>query len=173
MRPEVAREVLLAVCIDEPKPMESYRTGFLTFDRYGLADWPRGYPAIYWKGPFLKFLQDAPEQGLDTIVRLVNYATNRWLEEGAGQNLTAEERRKYGLVFEFGGETKCWLGDPNVYGWHRSLSLHGAAVECALMALEKWLYDEAEGGRSISRWVNYIYAHAESWLLRESWSPWG
>jgi hypothetical protein len=60
-RPEIAREVLLAVCIDEPQPVEFYRDRFLTLDRYGLADWQRGYPAIYWKGPFLKFLQDAPD----------------------------------------------------------------------------------------------------------------
>ena len=30
------------------------------------------------------------------------------------------------------------------------------------MALEKWFYDEVENGRSISRWVQYIYEHAES-----------
>jgi hypothetical protein len=161
-RPEVAKEVLLAVCIDEPKPTDPYNDSFRLLERYGLADWRRGYPAFYWKGPFLRFLQDAPEHGLDAIVRLVNYATNRWLEDGPGQNLTAEECRKYGLEFEFDGKTTCWLGDGNVFGWHRSLSMNGAAAECALMALEKWLYDETENGRNISRWVQYIYAHAES-----------
>ena len=161
-RPAVAKEVLLAVCIDEPKPSDPYNDRFHLLERYGLADWGRGYPAFYWKGPFLKFLQDAPEHGLDAIVRLVNYATNRWLEDGLGQNLTAEECRKYGLEFEFDGKATYWLGDGNLFGWHRSVSMNGAAVECALMALEKWLYDEIENGRSISRWVQYIYAHAES-----------
>ncbi|HUZ95810.1 MAG TPA: hypothetical protein VMU57_12955 [Edaphobacter sp.] len=161
-RPEVAKEVLLAVCIDEPKPSDPYNDRFHLLERYGLADWRHGYPAFYWKGPFLKFLQDAPEHGLDAIVRLVNYATNRWLEDGPGQNLTAEECQKYGLDFEFDGKTTWWLGDGNLFGWHRSVSMNGAAVECALMALEKWLYDEIENGRNISRWVQYIYAHAES-----------
>ncbi len=161
-RPEVAREVLLAVCIDEPKPSDPYNDRFLLLERYGLADWQRGYPAFYWKGPFLKFLQDAPEHGLDAIVRLVNYTTRRWLEDGAGQNLNEEQRRNYGLEFEFDGKTVCWIGDANVYGWHRYLPSHGAAVECALMALEKWLYDEVENGRGISRWVRYIFEHAES-----------
>ena len=32
----------------------------------------------------------------------------------------------------------------------------------ALMALEKWLYDEVEADRSIAQWVQYIYDHAES-----------
>ena len=161
-RPEVAKEVLLAVCIDEPKPTDPYNDGFHLLERYGLADWRHGYPAFYWKGPFLKFLQDAPEYGVDAIVRLVNYTTNRWLEDGPGQNLTPEECRKYGLEFEFDGKTTWWLGDGNVFGWHRSLSMHGACVECALMALEKWLYDEIEKGRNISHWVQYICAHAES-----------
>ena len=162
VRPEVSKEVLLAVCIDEPKPSDPYNDRFHLLEGFGLADWLRGYPAFYWKGPFLKFLQDAPEHGLDAIVRLVNYATNRWLEDGPGQNLTEEECREYGLEFEFDGKTRWWLGNGNVFGWHRSLSMHGACVECALMALEKWLYDEIEKGRNISHWVQYIYAHADS-----------
>ena len=55
-RPEVAREVLLAVCIDEPKPSDPYNDRFFLLGGYGLADWRRGDPAFYWKGPFLKFL---------------------------------------------------------------------------------------------------------------------
>ena len=161
-RPEVAREILLAVCIDEPKPSDPYNDRFSLLEMYGLSDWQRGYPAFYWKGPFLKFLQDAPEHGLDAIIRLVNYATRRWLEDGAGPELSEEERRKYGLEFEFNGRPTWWTGDANVYGWHRSLSLHSASVECALMALEKWLYDEIEHSRTIKRWVQYIYEHAES-----------
>ena len=162
VRPEVAREVLLAVCIDEPQPSDPYRDSFSLVGRHGLADWPHGYPAFYWKGPFLKFLQVAPEQALDTILRLVNYTTRRWLEDGVGPHLTQEERRKYGLEFAFDGKSVYWIGDANVYGWHRSMSLHSATVECALMALEKWLYDEIEGGRRITQWVHSIFAHAES-----------
>jgi hypothetical protein len=30
------------------------------------------------------------------------------------------------------------------------------------MALEKWLYDEVEAGRSIAKWVQHIYDRAES-----------
>jgi len=162
VRPEVAREVLLAVCIDEPQHSDPYRDRFSLMDRYGLADWAHGYPAFYWKGPFLKFLQVSPEQALDTILRLVNYTTRRWLEDGVGPQLAEEERRKYGLEFTFDGKSVYWIGDANVYGWHRSISLDSATVECALMALEKWLYDEIEGSRRITQWVRYIFAHAES-----------
>ena len=161
VRPAAAREVLLAVCIEEPKPTDPYGDRSPLFDDFGLADWQQGYPAYYWKGPFLYFLQIAPEQGLDAIIRLVNYATQRWLED-VGARLTEEQRAKYGLEFEFAGKTVCWLGDANVFGWHRYLPKDGDVVEAALMALEKWLYDEVNAGRSIAQWVQQIYDRAES-----------
>ncbi len=161
-RPETAREVLLAVCIDEPKPMETHRDATLRHDECGLADWRNGYPAAYWKGPFLIFLQDAPEQALDAIIRLVNYATNRWLEDGVGHALTREERQEYGLEFDVEGKSRTWIGDVNTFGWHRSCSLNAPTVESALMALEKWLYGEVDSGRNVSRWLQTILARAES-----------
>jgi hypothetical protein len=161
VRPATAAEVLLAVCIEEPKPTDPYGDRSRLFDDFGLADWLHGYPAYYWKGPFLTFLQSAPEQGLDAIIRLVNYATQRWLED-VGVRLTEEQRAKYGLKFEFADKSVCWLGDANVFGWHRYLPKDGDAVEAALMALEKWLYDEVKAGRNIAQWVQQIYDRAES-----------
>jgi len=162
VRPKAAKEVLLAVCIEEPKRAEIGSEGMFSRQRLGMADWQKGYPAMYWKGPFLQFLQRAPEEGLDAIIRLVNYATNRWIEDGLGRKPTAEERKRYGFEFEFNGKAVCWIGDCNVFGWHRYLAMHGDTVECALMALEKWLYQVVENGRSISQWVQYIFDHAES-----------
>jgi hypothetical protein len=161
VRPEVARELLLAVCIEEPKPSDPHDRSPLR-DHLGLADWQRGYPAMYWKGPFLRFLQTAPAQGLDAIVRLVNYATTRWIEDGLGREPTDEERKNNGFEFEFNGKALCWIGHASVYAWHRYLGMHGDTVECALMALEKWLYDEIENQRSITQWVQYIFDHGTS-----------
>jgi len=161
-RPKAAGEVLLAVCIEEPKPSDRYENHPFTFGQFGLTNWPKGYPAAYWKGPFLHFLQQAPEDGLDAIIRLVNYATSRWIENGLGREPTDDERKQYGFEFEFNGKPVCWLGDGNVFGWHRYMEMRGDTVECALMALEKWLYDEVEKGHSISKWVQYIFDNAQS-----------
>jgi len=161
VRPDVAREVLLAVCIEEPKRSDPNDRLHL-LQRLGLADWRRGYPGMYWKGPFLRFLQTAPAQGLDAIVRLVNYATARWIGDGLGREPTDEERKRYGFEFEFNGKPVCWVGDGNVYAWHRYLQMHGDTVECALMALEKWLYEEIENRRGITQWVQCIFDHGES-----------
>lgn len=111
VRPEAAREVLLAVCIDEPKPSDPYDDDRLSLDRLGLPDWLMLYPAAYWNGPFLRFLQAAPQQGLDAIVRLVNYATERWIEGGLRRKPTDDERRRYSYEFEIDGKTKSWIGD--------------------------------------------------------------
>jgi hypothetical protein len=118
-RPEGAREVLLAVCIEEPRPREILRDRFSFREDCGLAHWSDGYPAGYWKGPFLSFLQKAPAQGLDAILRLVNYATSRSLEGHLGHPPTEEDRKKYGWEFELDGETRSWSGNANTLGLMR------------------------------------------------------
>ena len=161
-RPLAAKEILLAVSIEEPKSSDPYGERFSAMEGLGIANWRGGYPAFYWKGPFLKFLQVTPEQGLDAIIRIANFATGRWLENGTGTGSSEEERRKYGLEFHFDGKPAWWAGDGAVYGWHRYLPMGGNILACALMALEKWLYEELENDRSITQWVQQIYAHGES-----------
>src|SRR5439155_15660600 len=96
------------------------------------------------------------------VIRLTNYATTRWLERAAGPAATPEEREKYALEFHFGDDRVLWYGNANVYGWHRSSSLNGEPVETALMALEKWLYDELSEKRSVDQWIERIYSHGHS-----------
>jgi hypothetical protein len=163
-RPAVAKEVLLAVCIEEPIHVDPYNNerAFI-FRRYGLADWRRGYPAIYWRGPFLPFLQQQPAEALDAIVRLVNFVTSQWLEAVAGPSIDDESRRRFRIDFATAdGGTITWTGDGNVFGWHRSMSIDASTVECALMALEKWLYDEMEAERDVASWVEFIFRHGQS-----------
>jgi len=161
-RPMIAKEVLLASCLDEPKPWNPYRERHLLSDSLGLAHWQRGYPPAYWKGPFLKFLQTAPQEGLEAIVALVNHATERWLEVAAGPKFTPETRKRYGLEFTVEASTIGWIGNSHLYGWHRQVPLGGTMVGCALMALERWLYDELAQSRSITSPLRYVMTHGES-----------
>jgi len=48
------------------------------------------------------------------------------------------------------------------YAWYRQVSMSANSVECALMALEKWLYDEVDSGRDITPWITQIYAKSAS-----------
>ena len=162
VRPAVAREVLLAICIEEPRSIDLRRTPPLALDALGLAHWKNGYPPFYSKGPFYSFLKIAPAEGIDAIVRLVNQATVRWLENAVGPDASEMERRRYGLDLTLGGAAVHWTGDPNVFGWHRTASMGAESVECSLMALEKWLYDEIEEGRKVTNWIQFIFDHGKS-----------
>jgi hypothetical protein len=161
VRPEVAREVLLAVCLEEPKALDPYGGQPLRQD-LGLADWREGYPAMYWKGPFLRFLQQAPKEGLDAIVRLVNHATERWLEEGLRRKPNEEDRKRYGFEFDLHGKSVGWAGDANMFAWHRQFTMGADVIETALMALEKWFYDEIEKGTNVTDWIQYVLDHSQS-----------
>ncbi len=163
VRPEAAKEVLLAVSIQGPREISRQTDmGRMLGEELGLSDWPDGSPAMPWKGSFLRFLEISPEQGLDAIVQLVNYATSKWLEQGIGPDPTEERRRDYSLAFEVAGKTILWTGDGNVFGWNRSFISKAAQVECALMALEQWLDNEIEAGRGIERWVQYLFDQGQS-----------
>lgn len=163
VRPRVAKEVLLAVSIEEPGEV-SRSSGHDMFSRedVGLARWSNGHPAMPWKGSFLRFLEISPEEGLDAIVRLINYATSKRLETEFGPDMTEEQRKSRSLKFEINGTTIFWAGDMNVFGWNRSLTGAAPEVECALMALEQWLDNEIEAGRTIDRWVQYLLDHGNS-----------
>jgi hypothetical protein len=160
-RPDVAREVLLAVCIEEPTSRES--TDFLSRAMdCGLSYWANGYPPMYFMGPFLAFLDNGSECAIDTIIRLTNFTTQRWLENGLGPNPDPAAVRHLSWELMVDGRAVRWLGDPRVFNWHRYVPFHGAAVECALMALEKWLYDAIDAGKDIQPVVERIYADGRS-----------
>jgi hypothetical protein len=163
-RPDVAREVLLAVSIEEPTSRE--RTDFLSrVTDYGLSYWADGYPSMYFWGPFWTFLKSDPEKGVDTIIRLTNFVTERWLENNVGPNPNDELRRQFSLVFAIGDKLVRWFGDAHVFNWHRFVPIYNDAVGCALMALEKWLYDSLDEKKSIREVVESIYARSSSLSL--------
>jgi len=160
VRPAVAREVLLAVSLDEPKRQSEYERE--RFSLPGFAYWPNGAPPMYWKGGFLRLLQTAPEEGLEAIIRLVNFATEQWLKRAFGHAPNEEERRLASFEFVVRGKSVWWPGDGNVFVWHRDVPNIPDVVISSLMALEKWLYDLREKGEAIDRWVELIFEKGNS-----------
>jgi hypothetical protein len=147
--PDVALEVLLAVCIEEPQH-ETYGSSS-RYEDYGLAYWHAVEPPMYFRGPFLRFLRDAPKQGISFVLRLVNFATHRCVGDPAG------------LLIEVDGNPKRWLGDNRVFRWHHDWPLsHGNIVQSALMALERWFYEQIDHGRTVEHAVHRIVAESES-----------
>jgi len=160
VRPAVAREVLLAVCIDEPKPIER---GDILLDRdCGTGSWPDGYPPMFFRGPFLQFLRTQPEEALEVIIRLVNYATTRWEElylRNAPPDLDPDY---YSLELSLPRGTVRWHGVPDAFVWYRDIQIGSNQVVSALMALEKWLYEEIDEGRSIEQSIERIFERSSS-----------
>jgi hypothetical protein len=148
-RPDVALEVLLAVCIEEPQHDDYGRSSLM--EDTGLAHWRKADPPMYFRGPFLQFLRAVPEQGITFVLRLVNFATRRCVGDRVGQTL------------EIDGQPKVWLGDNRVFRWHHDWPLsHGAVLHLALMALERWFYEQMDAGRDVEAAARRIVAESES-----------
>lgn len=164
-RPAVAREVLLAACI-EPPQHEDYNRDYLRLDDdLGTESWHEGYPSLYFRGPFLPFLLLSPEEGLQFTLRLVNFATERWVDS------IRRDHRRYGdehgepvLAVNVTLEQGCseWLGNDYVYRWHRLSAIGAACVANSLMALERWLYEQIDAGHDITNWINTILQGSRS-----------
>jgi hypothetical protein len=160
VRPAVARELLLAVSLDEPKRQSEYERE--RFSLPGFAYWQNGAPPMYWKGGFLRLLETAPDEGLEVIVRLVNFATEQWLKRAFGYVPSEEERRSTSVEFVVEGKSVWWPGNGNVFAWHRDDPNIPDVVISSLMALEKWLYDLLEKGEAIDRWAEAIFEKGQS-----------
>lgn len=157
--PAVACEVLLAVCIDEPKS-EEYAD--ILGNEFGMNNWPGGYPPMYFRGPFLQFLQAKPDEGIEAIARLVGYATTRWQERYLRNAPPDLDPDIYSLELLLPSGAVRWIGNFQVFGWYRDINVGSNAVVSALMALEKWLYDEIGQGHDIGPWVEKILARSTS-----------
>jgi hypothetical protein len=160
VRPDAAKEALLALLIKEPLPINPYDDGL---GGYGLAeslgieaerDWQ---PAMFFHGPFLAFLQINPEKGIETIVTLLNFATQRWID-------TRSEPEK-SISIHIDGEERRYSGSNEAYFWYRDSPHVAGVLPSALMALEKWLYDCLEEERPIDEAVRQILWTSKSTAL--------
>lgn len=162
IRPDTAVEVLLAVSIEEPQHEDIF--GSSIHDNCGVESWQKGYPPLYSRGPFLAMLRENSAAALTYILKLVNFATRRFVE--------ADRRRPKSEMFPeepapevwvyVGGNRRRWLGDNRVYRWHNDWPLDSNLIVCSLMALEFWLYEEIEKGTDVSATLTRILIESES-----------
>ena len=162
LRPEAATEILLAVCLEDPGHRDDEDGPFRSM---GLDWWRNGFPPIYFKGPFFTFLQRSPQAALETIVKLSNIVTDQGLRAEGIDPLDTDQSERYALKFTVKGRAVLWFGNGQVYNLHRNGRLHDDVLVCALMALEKWLYDEVTVGHDIEKHVQYIFDNATSLTL--------
>jgi hypothetical protein len=152
VHPEVAIEVLLAVCIEEPQ-YPRYQSSDV-FDDFGTVHWQQGYPPFYYRGPFLAFLRAFPRQGIEFVLQLVNFASERWVDRerlhAVRQNETPPTIEQLSVPVSLSSGSTFWIGDAQVYRWHSEGANSARIVTCALMALEKWLYEQIDAGADLN-----------------------
>ena len=155
--PELAQEIILACLIESRSAWDQLHGGGLPgFHEAGMSDESAFYPAFYTQGPFLGFLHTAPTAALDTIIRLVDFATERQIEE-----LRARDSEDEILQISVSSVDHSFVGDDHVYHWYQG-AWGAAPVASALMAIEKWLYELIDEKASISHWVRHLLTHSHS-----------
>lgn len=163
--PSAAVEVLLAVCIEEPHEINPFGGSDLV-DNHGLETWQKGYPPMYFRGPFLAFFQLAPSHATDFAIRLINFATEQWMEweKGYCRNRDREvpSDEDLSLTISVDAVERKWFGDQRVYQWHAVPLCDTRILPCVLMALEKYLYDQLENDREIQGTIQTIMDRSSS-----------
>ncbi|MDT7043667.1 hypothetical protein [Candidatus Nitronereus thalassa] len=152
----LAREIILAVLIDEPSDRyfgddRLHRQDLCLEHRH---EW---FPPLYFRGPFLQFIRTNAREGLELILRLVQFATDRWEELHKDNDMAMP----YVEICSESGSKK-WRGNGRVYYWYRNNGFCPHPVTVALMALEKWLYDEIEQKRSVETTIKLLIQEADS-----------
>ncbi len=177
VRPDVTREVVLAALIDEPRE-EDWNDDWLRRDELRVSDRHGWLPALYTHGPFLMFLRDNFTDGLELVVRLVEFAATQ-ADENAFREMRdlraraiAEGRAEAdvdaylaiavprNVTLLDGDRTLSFSGDERVYGWSAGLGNPPYAVESALMALEQYFYQRLDDGKEIAEEVGAVLARS-------------
>lgn len=156
VNPEVAAEVILATIIDG-KPEEYYSGSSQLALDLGLEFDHESYPTIYWKGPFLHFLTVSPTHAIDTLLRLVEFCTERWRHE-----LRVPEGRGILQLPMADGTLRSYSGNNVVLNWAQENSNHTGQLFCTLSALERWLCLEIDRGVDVSRVVSDLLQRTSS-----------
>ncbi len=156
VRPDAAAELLLAVCIDdyphEEQP-EAFERG------YGLAFNQEGDPAIYWKSAFYQFLHINSEIALNTLLRLVAFCTDRWLESFEN---SSKDNYPHITATLADGSTKKLHGNRHVYTWSYERNMRMGHLTAALHALERWLWERCGAGHDLAPTIDTILEKANS-----------
>ncbi len=145
------------VCEDLPVVVEARakESDSFGFHMIGIHEWhhlaissePRTFdPPSPTREPFAALFAKAPDEARPLVRDIVNHAITAW------RQLHTLDPQRPGtpiplvLTFPWGPQT--FWGDVQVYQWFRGIGAP-APVDCALMALERWAFQELDNGRDI------------------------
>lgn len=172
LKPEIAAEIILALIIREGGTRlqeNDFRSIHFDFELIDRLQW---FPPFYDRGPFLNLLTAHPAVGLETIIKLVNFTTDRWseMQRRAVKNerdseCLSLEKINFDIRITFGDEEQIWVGDERWFFSYRDTTPAPDILVSALMALEKWFYDQLDQKQEIENIVIDILKRTRSLAL--------
>ena len=153
VRPEVAGEVLLALLIPPPEPESVYYSDL--HEEAPLNTVYRWHPPSPTVGAFYTFVSTAPAAAIEAIGKLIDYCTERCIEYHARHGYVSVEAPI--PIPEWG----TWAGGSRCLFWSRD-EFGAPEVNCALMSLEKWLYDMLDAEEGVADWIDRIAGSCNS-----------
>lgn len=146
--PKLAEEIFLALLISPPRTKNPMFHDSLMHD-YDLEYIRGATPAFYDFAPVSKLITKDSGIAIDFILKLSNFATDRWAESwiiSQKEFYQAEKSEKDlpRLTLVVGSEPKDYFGDAKVFAWHTGAAAVPHSLEAALMVLEHWLYSEVD-----------------------------
>lgn len=159
-RPTEAVEVTLALLIDWPKTEVGKGNHNTGIDRHGFRFEADQLNSAFWsKGPFIGYLRSNWRPAVELVIRLTNFATDRydewWSYTPGVEALT---------IKTYEGELE-WKGNTQVFAWNRYHMNTPKVVTCALMALERWFDERIEAGESVSGAIDLLFREGRSLAL--------
>lgn len=96
-------------------------------------------PPSAFRGPFLELLRNSPSLGEQFLLHLINVATFRWSESVESHSMFEPHGE---IEIKVMGETLQQTASEGWWRCFRGYSPLHSSLECALMALEKWLLED-------------------------------
>lgn len=161
--PELAKEIILSNIIEEPKILDPYDSDCIRDTIYGVSSGLYLRNALFENGPFLKFLRINPIEGLDLIIKLIDFSTTQWMNNKKDPSDDTDTVTEISLMLPSG--PVFFKGDHCVYYWFRDCYVNFSPppiITGALMALEKFFYDQIDDKLPIDQYIQYIYDHGKS-----------
>ena len=157
--PDVAAEALFGVLLDIPFGDPRFDGG-TDLDEHGFERGDRILKSSFWtNGPFVAFLNANPQVALSTIIRLVNFATERATE------LPEDLRERIVVPVRVGEVVSNWKGTQWALLWHKGHVFGPRAVCCALLSLEFWFYQLQDNKQPIETHLRTILEQSRSIAL--------
>ncbi|TQP16404.1 hypothetical protein FLM03_01480 [Vibrio cholerae] len=166
-RPEVAREVILS-CLFTPKSC-------IVPDASSCREWESDFQSIHswptpahFRGPFIELLKANFVEGMETICRVIDHVSEKWLERRTYKvneipHHIYDKSSLGSLEVNVGGVKRILIGDGRTLGWSAGLGspLPNSIITSALMALEQHLYTEIDSA-DIHSMLSTILERAQS-----------